>query len=39
VQIVAKNRGVDVVVTNVVAPGAGVDLTPDTEKQIESLHE
>jgi hypothetical protein len=39
VQIVAKNRGVSVVVTNVVAPGAGVDLTPDAEKEIESLHE
>lgn len=39
VQIVAKNRGVAVVVTNPIAPGGGVDLTPDAEKQVESLHE
>lgn len=39
VQIVAKNRGVTVVLTNIVAPVSGVDLTSDAEKQVESLHE
>ena len=39
VQIVAKNRGVTVVFTNIVAPVSGVDLTSDAEKQVESLHE
>jgi hypothetical protein len=39
VQIVAKNRGVTVVFSNIVAPVSGVDLTTDAEKQVESLHE
>ncbi|MEA2786464.1 MAG: hypothetical protein QOF71_2568, partial [Candidatus Eremiobacteraeota bacterium] len=28
-----------VVLTNIVAPAGGVDLTPDALKDIESLHE
>ena len=39
VQSLAKSRGLSVVVSDVVAPGGSVDLTPDAEKQIESLHE
>lgn len=39
VRIVAKQRGVAVVVSEVLGPGQGVDLTGDAEKQIESLHE
>jgi hypothetical protein len=39
VRAIAARRGVDVVVSDVVAPAGGVDLTPDAEKDIESLHE
>ncbi len=39
VRLVAQQRGVSVVLTNVVAPVNGVDLTPDALKDIESLHE
>lgn len=39
VQSLAKSRGISVVVSDVVAPGGSVDLTPDAQKQIESLHE
>jgi hypothetical protein len=38
VKLVAQRRSVAIVVSDVVAP-VGVDLTPDTEKDIESLHE
>jgi len=39
VKALARRRGIDVVVSDVVAPAGGVDLTPDAEKEIESLHE
>jgi len=39
VKLVAQQRGISVVLTNVVAPAGGVDLTPDALKDIESLHE
>jgi hypothetical protein len=39
VKMVAQKRGIDVVVSDVVAPAGGVDLTADAEKDIESLHE
>jgi hypothetical protein len=39
VRVLAQQRGVSVVVSDVVAPAGGVDLTPDALKDIESLHE
>ncbi len=39
VRLIAQQRGIAVVLTNVVAPAGGVDLTPDALKDIESLHE
>ena len=39
VKSIAEKRGINVVVSNVVAPAGGVDLTADAEKDIESLHE
>lgn len=39
VKVIARKRGVNVVVSDVVAPAGGVDLTADAEKDIESLHE
>ncbi len=39
VQLVAQQRGVTVVVTDPIAPVAGVDLTSDAAKDIESLHQ
>ena len=39
VKLIAAKRGIDVVLSDVVAPAGGVDLTPDAEKDIESLHE
>ncbi len=39
VRVIAQQRGITVVLTNVVAPAGGVDLTPDALKDIESLHE
>ena len=39
VRVIAQQRGISVVLTNVVAPAGGVDLTPDALKDIESLHE
>ncbi len=39
VKTLAAKRGIDVVVSGVVAPGGGVDLTADAEKDVESLHE
>jgi len=36
---IERQRGISVVLTDVVAPAAGVDLTPDAKKDIESLHE
>lgn len=39
VKLIAAQRGISVVLTNVVAPVGGVDLTPDALKDIESLHE
>lgn len=39
VRLIAQQRGVAVVLSNVVAPVDGVDLTPDALKDIESLHE
>ncbi len=39
VKVIAEKRGINVVVSGVVAPAGGVDLTADTEKDIESLHE
>jgi hypothetical protein len=39
VKALARRRGINVVVSDVVAPAGGVDLTPDAEKEIESLHE
>ncbi len=39
VRTIAEKRGINVVVSDVVAPAGGVDLTADAEKDIESLHE
>jgi Skp family chaperone for outer membrane proteins len=39
VKTIAEKRGIEVVVSDVVAPAGGVDLTADAEKDIESLHE
>jgi hypothetical protein len=41
VKLIAQQRGIAVVLTNVMAspPAGGVDLTPDALKDIESLHE
>lgn len=39
VRVLAQQRGVSVVLSDVVAPVGGVDLTPDALKDIESLHE
>jgi hypothetical protein len=39
VKVIAIKRGISVVVSDVVAPAGGVDLTADAEKDIESLHE
>ena len=39
VKALAAKRGIGVVVSDVVAPAGGVDLTADAEKDIESLHE
>src|SRR5271156_9270 len=39
VKAIAAQRGISVVVSDVVAPAGGVDLTSDAEKDIESLHE
>ncbi len=39
VRVIAQQRGISVVLTNVVAPAGGVDLTPDALKDIESLHQ
>jgi hypothetical protein len=39
VRLIAQQRGIAVVLTNIVAPAGGVDLTPDALKDIESLHE
>ena len=39
VRVIAQERGISVVLTDVVAPVGGVDLTQDAMKDIESLHE
>jgi hypothetical protein len=39
VKAIAQRRGIEVVVSDVVAPAGGVDLTDDAKKDIESLHE
>jgi hypothetical protein len=39
VKAIAEKRGIDVVISDVVAPAGGVDLTADAEKDVESLHE
>jgi N-formylglutamate amidohydrolase len=39
VRVIAQQRGIAVVLSDVVAPAGGVDLTPDALKDIESLHE
>lgn len=39
VKIIAARRGVGIVLSQVMAPAGGVDLTDDAEKDIESLHE
>jgi hypothetical protein len=39
VRVIAQQRGISVVLSDVVAPAGGVDLTPDALKDIESLHE
>jgi hypothetical protein len=39
VRLIAQQRGISVVLSEVVAPAGGVDLTPDALKDIESLHE
>ncbi len=39
VRLIAQQRGVSVVLSNVLAPVDGIDLTPDALKDIESLHE
>ncbi|MDQ2908843.1 MAG: OmpH family outer membrane protein, partial [Candidatus Eremiobacteraeota bacterium] len=38
VKVIAQKRGIAVVVSNEVAPAGGVDLTPEAQKEIESLH-
>jgi hypothetical protein len=39
VRLIAQQRGISVVLSNIIAPAGGVDLTPDALKDIESLHE
>jgi Skp family chaperone for outer membrane proteins len=39
VKLIAQQRGISVVLSDVVAPAGGVDLTPDALKDIESLHQ
>ncbi|HEY0798195.1 MAG TPA: hypothetical protein VGD50_03540 [Candidatus Baltobacteraceae bacterium] len=39
VRVIAERRGVSVVFGHLVAPGEGIDLTPDALQDIESLHE
>ncbi len=39
VKVIAQKRGIEVVVSDVVAPAGGVDLTSEAQKDIESLHE
>ncbi len=39
VKTVAQQHGIDVVVSDVLAPASGIDLTDDAKKDIESLHE
>lgn len=39
VKVIAARRGVNVVLSDVMAPAGGIDLTSDAEKDIESLHE
>ena len=39
VRVIAQQRGIAIVLSDVVAPAGGVDLTPDALKDIESLHE
>jgi len=39
VRLIAQQRGIAVVLTNIIAPAGGIDLTPDALKDIESLHE
>jgi hypothetical protein len=39
VRVLAQQRGVSIVLSDIVAPAGGVDLTPDALKDIESLHE
>lgn len=39
VRLIAQQRGITTVLSDVVAPAGGVDLTPDALKDIESLHE
>ena len=39
VRVVAQNRGIAVVLSEVAGSGRGVDLTSDAKKEIESLHE
>jgi hypothetical protein len=39
VRLIAQQRGVSVVLTDIVAPAGALDLTPDALKDIESLHE
>ncbi|GAC1577023.1 MAG: hypothetical protein NVS3B7_10180 [Candidatus Elarobacter sp.] len=39
VSLIAQQRGISIVLTDVVAPAAGVDLTADALKDIESLNE
>ena len=39
VKALAESRGYAVVFSNIIAPAGSVDLTPDAEKEIESLHE
>ena len=39
VGLIAQQRHIPIVLTNIVAPAGGVDLTPDALKDIESLHE
>lgn len=39
VRLLAQQRGVSVVLSDIVAPAGAIDLTPDALKDIESLHE
>ncbi len=39
VRSIAQKQGISVVLSGVVAPGGGVDLTPAAQREIESLHE